>query len=195
MSWATYLVHPGAFDDSECDRLEHLGRTVFESEGAEQAGIEGLDESGALRKTSVAWIPRGAEAEWAFGRIESLAAASNATWQLDVEGITEDLQFTLYDQPGSHYTWHQDGLDDGVDDRKISVVVQLSATEDYDGADLEFLEVATDYDDAERRDYLDLVRPRGTAIVFSAFEYHRVTPLIHGARRSLVAWLSGPRFR
>ena len=36
---------------------------------------------------------------------------------------------------------------------------------------------------------------RGTAIVFPAFEYHRVRSLRSGVRRSLVSWVSGPPFR
>jgi PKHD-type hydroxylase len=79
-----------------------------------------------------------------------------------------------------------------VNDRKLSTVVQLSDPADYVGGDLEFLEVATDYDGDQRAEYLSECRRRGTVVVFCAFEYHRVTPIVSGVRRSLVAWVSGP---
>ncbi len=195
MSWASFLLHPGAFTPAECDELDRLGRAVLERDGVEEAGIEGLADPGALRRNKVAWIPRGDDSEWAFARIESIAASSNRVWGLDAYGIVEDLQYTIYDTPRAHYTWHQDGLDDGVEDRKVSVVVQLSDPTDYAGAELEFLEVAADYDDSERTEYLEVAGARGTAVAFTAFEYHRVTPLVSGSRRSLVGWVSGPPLR
>lgn len=193
--WPNYLVHAGAFDASECDALVALGDITAIRDGQESAGIEGLGDAGALRRTTVAWIPRSADSQWAFERLERLAHDANSNWGLDIDGITEDLQYTLYDSPGAHYTWHHDGLERGVEDRKISLVVQLSDHREYLGADLEFLEVATDYDTPQLSEYRCEVRTRGTAVSFCAFEYHRVTPLRSGVRRSLVAWVSGPPLR
>ncbi|MFV0317307.1 MAG: 2OG-Fe(II) oxygenase [Microthrixaceae bacterium] len=195
MSWPSYIVQPDAFSGAECDEIQRIGHLVLESGGPESAGIEGLSGPGPLRETVVAWIPRGEDTEWIFERMEMLSDRCNQAWGLAVDGIVEDLQYTLYEGAGAHYTWHQDGLDDGVDDRKLSLVVQLSDSTDYTGGDLEFLEVTSDYDPAEQRQYHDTVRKRGTAIGFTAFEYHRVTPLRSGTRRSLVAWISGPRLR
>lgn len=82
-----------------------------------------------------------------------------------------------------------------MEDRKVSVVVQLDDHDAYQGADLEFLEVATDYDSEELARYREESRVRGTAVTFCSFEYHRVTPLRSGVRRSLVGWVGGPPLR
>lgn len=193
--WPNFVVHPGAFDDAECDALVRLGDEAALVNGSEDAGIEGLGGVTDLRRTTVAWIPKGEASSWAFERIEGIARSANANWGLAIDAIEEDLQYTLYDVAGSHYTWHHDGLERGLEDRKVSVVVQLSDPDSYRGADLEFLEVATDYDDDDLAQYRSAVRGRGTAVSFCAFEYHRVTPLVAGIRRSVVAWVSGPPLR
>ena len=192
--WPNFQVHPLAFSEPECARILSIGHDAVVA-GAEEAGIEGVEDPGALRRTQVAWIPREPATEWVYERLEALGRGANEAWGLDLDGIDEELQFTLYEGPGAHYTWHHDGLEVGVADRKVSVVVQLDDPQLYRGADLEFLEVATDYDPAEREAYLDQVRARGTAVSFCSFEYHRVTRLVSGRRRSLVAWLSGPPLR
>lgn len=190
-----FVVYPDVFTAQECEELVVLGQGVLVSDGPEAGGIEGLEDSGRLRDSSVGWIARDGATEWAYRRLEGLAAHANRTWGLAIDGIEEDLQYTVYDRRGAHYTWHHDGLELGVEDRKLSLVVQLSESGGYRGADLEFLEVASDYDSAERADYLRSSRELGCVVVFCSFEYHRVTPLQIGTRRSLVAWVAGPRLR
>jgi len=84
------------------------------------------------------------------------------------------------------------GLDDWHTDfagtrpfRKLSVSIQLSDPEDYEGGDLELL-----YGTEPQK----LDRSRGALIVFPSFMLHRVTPVTRGARWSLVAWLLGKRW-
>jgi PKHD-type hydroxylase len=193
--WASFVVHPGCFTHEECDRLVEIGEAALGPDGAAEARIEGLEAPGDLRMSRVGWVDPHGEARWAVERLLAVAAAANQRWRLDVDGLEEDLQYTLYDRPGSHYTWHHDGLEAGVEDRKVSLVVQLTDPAEYEGGDLEFLEVATDYSPGEREAYLAQARARGTVVSFCSFEYHRVTPLVRGTRRSLVAWLSGPPLR
>lgn len=194
-TWPNFLLYPQVFSDEECDTVIDIGVASRVSHGSELGGIEGVQEAGELRDSAVTWVPRSQGSEWVFARLEELAASANQSWGLDIDGIGEDLQYTCYEQPGDHYTWHHDGLDIGVQDRKLSLVVQLSDPGTYEGADLEFLEVAVDYDSADRAEYLEQCRGRGTVIAFCSFEYHRVTPLLGGERQSLVAWLSGPPLR
>ena len=69
--------------------------------------------------------------------------------------------------------------------RKLSITVQLSDPADYEGGDLEFFPQPRQ----------PAVRDRGAMIIFPSFIAHRVTPISHGTRRSLVAWVSGTTFR
>ncbi len=189
------MVYPSVFSPTECDLLVEAGEACVSRDGAEQGGIEGLASAEELRDSSVGWIARTTSLDWAFERLEAVGDRANERWLLEVDGILEDLQYTLYDRPGAHYTWHHDGLDEGVEDRKLSLVLQLSDPADYSGADLEFLEVAVDYDDRELAEFRASSRARGAVVAFCGFEYHRVTPVESGVRRSLVAWVSGPRLR
>ena len=43
--------------------------------------------------------------------------------------------------------------------------------------------------------YLATEKARGTGLIFSAWQLHRVTPLEEGLRHSLVAWITGEPFR
>ena len=124
-----------------------------------------------------------------------MAERANRRYGFSIDGLAEDLQFTIYDRPGAFYTWHQDGLDAEVSHRKLSIVVQLTEPSRYSGADLEFLEVDADYDDVQRDEFHSRCRRQGTAVVFPSFEFHRVTPLVAGVRHSLVCWVAGPPFR
>jgi PKHD-type hydroxylase len=169
-----------------------------EALAAAEAGLEDGAERGAdpgLRRAQVAWLGPEEGNAWAYDKLAGLTARANRVYGFELTGFIEDLQYTVYGQPGSFYTWHQDGLDGEVASRKVSLVVQLSDPGDYRGADLEFLDVVDDYSRAEQRRWLKASRGRGSVIAFPAFEYHRVTPLLSGVRRSLVCWVGGPRFR
>ncbi len=103
----------------------------------------------------------------------------------DLEAL-EPLQYTVYlAGEGSHYGWH---VDHGRTPRrrKLSLVLQLSHPEDYEGCELQIY-ASTQVDTAPRT--------RGTLIAFPSYTLHRVTPITAGMRRSLVMWCSGPRFR
>ncbi|MEZ5371760.1 MAG: 2OG-Fe(II) oxygenase [Microthrixaceae bacterium] len=174
---------PEAFDRAECERIVALA----EPEEAEPASLEGDDAVDRVRSSSVSWLVSDDTTWWIYERLGELVAEANERWGFDLVGFEEELQYTRYDGPGDHYTWHRDGLDGDVSTRKISVVVQLTDPAEYTGAGLEFP------DDDPATD--DRYRAQGSAVLFPAFEYHRVTPLRSGRRRSLVAWVAGPPFR
>ena len=108
-------------------------------------------------------------------------------WRYDINGFHEHLQYTVYDGSGTHYDWHVDNnmLTD-LPPRKLSMSVQLSDPDDYDGGGLEI----SDGQIVEATD------ARGSSvIVFPSYRVHRVTPVTEGVRRSLVVWANGPPFR
>lgn len=193
--YASNVVRGRLFSCEECSAIERL---------VEQLDVEtstvGTDDSGVVvddyRAGSTSWAPATDPAwRWIYDRIADFALDANADWGFDLDGFAEDLQVATYDAEGDFYTWHQDGLDGGVADRKMAVVVQLSDPDDYDGADLELFSVSTEYTIDAAEAWTETARGRGTAVAFPAWEYHRVTPLTRGRRRSLVGWISGPTFR
>ena len=108
-----------------------------------------------------------------------------------VESSDRDVpQFTSYTE-GEYYHWHQDTLDPSKPvtmsaNRKLSLTVNLSNPESYEGGDLEFF----CGDDTP----LGIPRKQGSVICFDSFDWHRVTTITKGTRYSLVLWIWGPNF-
>lgn len=191
--YANHRLLPDVFSDAECERVIELGDMLPTEAGALEDGGGSLDA--ALRSATIAWLGLDAETGWVFERLKQAAERANQHFLFDLTGLGEDLQYTVYDRPGSFYTWHQDGLDGEVATRKLSLVVQLTHPTDYEGNELEFLDVAEDWTQTERDAWLGESQQRGCVIAFPAFEQHRVLPLRAGIRRSLVCWVDGPPFR
>lgn len=193
--YVSHEIHPRVFTARQCDRIIALGESLHASDGL----LEGIDGSEVadetIRSSRTAWIAPQDDTWWIFDKLATVAARANRRYGFDLTGFDEDLQFTHYDEPGAFYSWHQDGLDGGVATRKLSLVLQLSEPEGYEGAELQLFDVAEDFDRDELIDFTAASMARGSVIVFPSFEYHRVLPLRSGVRQSLVAWVSGPHFR
>lgn len=192
--YRSHVVVPRVLTPAQCDRVVALGADR-PPEPAALVGDPATTADTGLRRSRVTWIPPEGPTAWLFERLAAVVERANRQWGFELTGFGEDLQLTTYDEPGAFYTWHQDGLDADVATRKLAVVVQLTDPDDYDGADLQLFEVVADLHDDELAEWTASCRARGTAVVFPAFEYHRVTPLRAGVRHSLVAWVSGPPFR
>jgi PKHD-type hydroxylase len=191
-NYTSHVVFDAAFSPDECAAISTIG-DALDIGGGELVGEATSDHS--LRRSRVAWITRDDETGWIFDRLSELVVRANRTWGFDVDGFEEDLQYTVYDEPGSFYTWHQDGLDGDVATRKLAVVVQLTPPEQYEGGELEMFDVVADWDEESLAGWRLRVRALGSAVAFPAFEYHRVSPMTSGRRTSLVAWVGGPPFR
>lgn len=140
-----------------------------------------------VRRSDVVFIDKQGPYAWLYGRLWAAARELNRQFFcVDIVGIEGRIQLARYDgENQGFYTWHTD-FADLAPRRKISITVQLSASEDYEGGDLELLFGSAPYR-AERA--------RGTVIAFPSFALHRVTPVTRGTRYSLVAWITGPRWR
>lgn len=140
----------------------------------------------AIRRSDVRWVTPTAESLWIFERIHDLVWHCNeARYGFDLWGMQEGLQVAEYG-PGGFFSWHKDHGAGSHSIRKLSITIQLSDPDDYEGGDMELLagpEIVT----APRR--------LGTAVVFPSFVMHRVMPVVSGVRRSIVSWISGPPYR
>lgn len=77
--------------------------------------------------------------------------------------------------------------------RKISITINLSNENDYDGGLLKF-----DFGEHSAHDQFHLceeISPRGSMIVFPSYLPHCVTPVTSGTRYSLVMWCLGRPFK
>ena len=75
----------------------------------------------------------------------------------------------------------------GTTTRKVSMVVNLSDPNSYDGGTFEL--------GAVPRPHPDQLRQQGTVFVFPSFIEHGVSPVTRGERWSLVAWFSGDNWK
>lgn len=137
------------------------------------------------RKNKVVWFgDKDASLAWVYHKIASFVFNENTKhYKFDLYGLTENLQFTIYDTIDDHYKWHYDSGAAQV--RKLSLSIQLSDPKDYEGCELEFIE------DGDK----NALKPQGTVILFPSYLAHRVTPLTKGIRYSLVTWVGGPNFK
>ena len=151
-------------------------------------GEVGHGEAG-VRFSEVAFLPPD---HWIAGVLDRCAWEANerAGWSYQLQS-SEPVQHASY-APGGGYGWHVDTapLDGAV--RKLTVLVQLSPSEAYDGGDLEIRRHGVPGD--ERYPIPPAARRQGSLIVFPSFLLHRVSPVVRGRRESLTTWVRGPRF-
>ena len=107
-------------------------------------------------------------------------------WQFDIPSILDTVQYTQYYENGGHYDWHTDNGPYPFNTRKISITVQLSDPNEYDGGDLELWNGGN---------IKTVFRGRGATILFPSFIMHRVTPVTQGLRKSLVLWVGGEHYK
>lgn len=99
-----------------------------------------------------------------------------------------EIQIVKYNI-GGNYNWHNDyGVSQNPNgDRKLSLSVQLSDGNEYEGCDLILCD--------NSRIYRTLTRNIGCGVVFDSKTPHKVTHLTKGIRYCLVAWAHGPKLR
>ena len=172
----------GLFSDSEMNQL------IADHASLLTAGT--LADGGSnptVRRSQVVMIETTPRYQWLYERFWRAAQDANRHYFcLDISGIEGNIQLARYDSADrGFYNWHTD-FGHLAPNRKISISVQLSHPDDYEGGDLELF-----YDDPP----VKLDRTRGALIAYPSFAVHRVTPVTRGTRWSLVAWIIGPRWR
>jgi PKHD-type hydroxylase len=143
-----------------------------------------------IRTSTVSWVELTPESSWIYDRLAWIARCINGQYyNFDLYGFSEDFQYTIYESDNlGHYTWH---TDNGVTNqqrtpRKLSIVLQLSNPEDYEGGDLEIF---------TQSEPIKVMKKRGLLAAFPSYRLHRVTPVTSGIRKTLVIWVCGPSFR
>ena len=177
-----FATTAGFLTDAEIDRLiaEHASQV---NEGKLGPG----NTNAQIRRSQVVMLGMEERYAWLYERLWSAAQECNRLFFcVDIAGVETNVQLARYDSASrGFYDWHTDFA--GIRPlRKISISIQLSRPEDYDGGDLELMY-------GIQPQALD--RTRGALIAFPSFMLHRVTPVTRGTRWSLVAWILGARWR
>ena len=145
------------------------------------------NRNSSLRRSQIAFLGPEQKHAWLYQRIWAAVQVCNPQYfDVDVVGVEPNVQVARYDSSDAgFYDWHFD-FGPAKPERKLSISIQLSSSEDYEGGDLEML---------FGKSPTTLDRTRGAFIIFPSFMLHRVTPVTRGTRWSLVAWIHGKRWR
>lgn len=156
----------------------------------------------SVRDSKTTWINT---THWVAGLCyHYVLLANRQNFLYDIDGFDgETMQYTSY-SPGEYYGWHQDtGLGTmsvpGEDAqevfmmkncervRKLSFIMQLSNPDEYSGGEVQLMR------DTGKTFFLP--KERGSIIVFDSRTRHRAKAVKSGTRKSLVGWVSGPRWK
>jgi PKHD-type hydroxylase len=152
------------------------------------------------RNSKNSWIPT---TYWLSGFIwHYVMRANRENFLYDLRAIdNESMQYTFYDV-GQFYDWHTDSslsihnkpetYEEALNPpaeyiRKLSVVLQLTDENSYKGGNLELT--------SDEGEVYIAPREKGSIIMFDSRTKHRVTEVTEGSRKSVVAWVVGPRWR
>ena len=170
----------GSLDATTCDAVLKLAESFPEANDAFSYGALGTRNS----KTCV--VSRTANSDWLFELIWERSKLTNLRFNFQFDRLEDPLQIIRY-RPSERVDWHIDcgGSESNGGRRKLSMTVQLSHGNEYDGGNLEFM----------GKQLHPFARERGTMVSFPSFLSHRVTEVTRGLRYSLVAFADGSPFR
>lgn len=180
-----YAWYDKIFSDDELNLIEGM----FDDPELKLGQIQQINTTATdIRNSNVKFIESSNEVNiWLFQRLTGVINAANEKFfKFDLNRI-ETLQYTVYN-PGQFYKDHIDlGYKNSNQSvRKLSFTLQLTDPSKYKGGDL-LLKHGSEPGTAKRE--------RGTITFFPSYILHEVTPVTEGVRKSLVGWVTGPRWR
>ena len=174
-----------AFAPHELDAIIRIAESLEMTQGR-TGGQLGKKQDSVIRNSEVRFLFPNSVTSWIFQRLTAVVSEINQRFfGFDLTSFDQGIQLTKYEAPDQHYDWHVDrGM--GTGQRKLSLTLQLSDPQDYEGGDLEL---------RFGKDPIIADKERGVMTLFPSYTMHRVTPVTKGTRYSLVAWVSGPPFK
>jgi PKHD-type hydroxylase len=181
-----YYYYTNGFNSEELDKVyKDVATLDFE----QATTIDSKSNGKEIRSSSVKWIPNTSQWSWLYFKLMDLAVqANNALWHFDLYSVQDSIQYTeYYATENGHYTWHQDFGPGTPSLRKISITVQLSGPDEYEGGDLEYWQGGNNI--------IQAPKDKGVVFIFPSYMMHRVTPVTKGIRRSFVLWVGGEHYK
>jgi PKHD-type hydroxylase len=164
-----------AFTAAECERII----ATIAGAPAHDALLVGKQQDHTLRQAELVWLDDVEGMGWVMERLIDLVRSANRDlFDFDLREFSESPQIATYKaSSGGHFAWHSDiggGLTAAK--RKLTLVLQLSEPDAYEGGNLEVMPSAH---------VAAADRARGCVTIFPSFMLHRVTPATRGVRHSL----------
>ena len=141
-----------------------------------------------IRSSNIKWIPQNDEWYWLYEKLSNIISeGNNKQWNFHIDGIPEKIQYTeYYASEKGHYGWHQDLGPGTSSQRKISITVQLSSHEEYEGGVMEMW--------SGGKHLVAASKAKGSVFAFPSYMMHSVTPVTKGTRKSFVLWVGGNHY-
>jgi PKHD-type hydroxylase len=145
-----------------------------------------------VRKSTIRWIePSDVNSKFIHDLLMGYATQANRNaFGVEINQLHE-IQYTIYNgEQEDFYDYHFDTFwaNPRQTDRKISITIQLSDPDDYEGGEFYF-------EKQHNQPLQSQLQQRGTVLAFLSPIRHCVKPVTKGVRKSLVAWIEGPKWR
>ncbi len=173
----------GVFKEEDLHKIISIGESLDSKEG-----VLGADNriDNVVRKCKTSWIPFNDESKFIYDTLSEVVVRVNAShFGFNLFGFTESFQYTTYTDDSDHYDWHMDKGTIKSSPRKLSAVLMLSDPDEFEGGVLELMTSVN---------VIKTEKKLGRIFIFPSWVLHRVTPVTKGTRKSLVSWVSGPKF-
>ena len=177
-----YISPIALFTEDECNIIREYGKTLSFDYQKLSNGIVDLSRTNA----KCACLPVSQKS--LYDRIRNIIIDINQkVWFFHLYDFGEPLKFMEYSEHyngffGTHADINSDSI---MKFRKLTVVIQLTDENEYEGGDL----IIQCYEKE-----IIASRKIGTVIIFPSFLLHRITPVTKGVRHSMVTFAHGPPF-
>jgi len=171
----------GVFTPQECKEIIKLG----EQKILEKATVINNKIILDARDSQVSWLYSADNMQWAYQKVtDVITSLNNQFFKFELFGFAEGFQFTKYEAPSGFYGAHIDKWLNGPV-RKLSLTIQLSDPDDYEGGELVL----------NTGEKIIMDKEQGKLVCFPSYVLHEVRPVTKGTRYSLVAWITGTPFK
>ena len=162
---------------------------------AKTIGFKDEEELKKIRISDIKFFNRTTETAWIFDKLNFIIQSANEMFYgFELNGY-DSFQYTTYDaSKNGKYEWHIDMTLGNIDNssifetRKLSLSLLLNRPEiDYEGGNFEI-------NTGNQNQPIQVENKFGRSILFPSFVCHRVAPVTKGIRKSLVVWVTGPKF-
>ena len=194
-----YYILPDVLPDMVVDDIKNIVLNYEEIDGGIGGNVTLHEEAkvdNEIRRCKQRWLPPNAEDTRKIHNLctEIFEESNRRCFSVNLDRVFNMFYAEYRADNKGYYGKHKDsnlGINGEIYDRKLSMTIQLSDSNEYDGGDFVF------YDDLHGWSQPDKerIRKKGAVFVFPSFIEHGVKPVTKGVRKCLIAFMEGPAWR
>lgn len=193
-----YALYDGAFNGDEIEKLcEQMSKQTLKKGiiardlDKKTSEVFSEEKTGLSRSSDVCFLFHTHEVDWIFERFNhAIKTLNDRYFNFDLYGY-DVFQYSEYKAEDlGCYDFHTDialGGKPSVEFRKLSLVMLLNEPEvDFEGGEFEI---------RIGQEATKMPLKKGRILIMPSFIAHRVKIVTKGTRKSIVLWVTGPKFR